>query len=173
MLEILEGASYLATVLGIPAALFIYMRDRRRERAVRYREAYADVDSAYVEFMKLCLENADIAVLREEDMRGVLSSESLDADMRRKWVLYSVLISVFERAFVTFHDCPVELRDHQWDGWEDYALDYLRMPEFRRVWDAIGSNFDERFYAHMESSLSRRNPAGSMPSTAPVLDPQD
>ena len=156
MTEIIETLSYLATVLGIPAALLLFVRDRRRERTARYRQSYADVDVAYVDFMKLCLENSDLSVLREEGkMRAALGEGLSDSELRRKWALYAILISVLERAFVNFYDCPEELRDHQWDGWEVYALDYLKIPEFRRVWNAIGSNFDERFFEHIEESLSR------------------
>lgn len=158
LLEFLEGAAYVATILGIPAALFVYIRDRRLQRFERYRQAYADVDTAYIEFMKLCLENADVTVLREERMEQAWPrSKGTEEDIRRKWVLYSILLSVLERAYVAFCDCPRELRDHQWSGWESYALDYLEMPEFREVWDAIGCNFDQRFFTHMENAISQRD----------------
>ena len=170
MLQILEGLSYLATALGIPAALFVYTRDRRRERSERYREAYASVDSAYLEFMRLCLENPDLDILREEHMNAALHGEGDAALRRRKWILYSVLISVLERAYVTLHDCPDELYASQWAGWEAYALEYLRVPECRRVWNEIADNFDQSFFHHMNNLLAFDD-ALSTDQPAPLPDP--
>lgn len=157
MLVLLEALSYVTTILGIPGAFIVWQRQRRRDREIRYREAYADVDAAYVDFLKTCLEHPDIDILREDvDIRSVVFSEDLPiADKRRTWILYTLLINTMEHAFLTFQDSPSSLHAAQWAGWERWALDYFRLPACRAVWDRIGTSFDDRFYAYFSEALDR------------------
>lgn len=153
MQELLETLSYLATALGVPAALFVFTQDRRRERRRRFAEAYSSIDTAYVDFIKLCLDHPEVPILREELMSQALATEHQEIVRRKKWMLYSILLSVVERAYLTMHDSPESLYRAQWAGWESWALDYLRIPECRRVWNAIGKNLDTSFYEYMTRRL--------------------
>jgi len=157
MLGVLEAMSYIATVLGIPGAFIVWQRQRRRDRETRYREAYASVDAAYMDFLKTCLDHPDIDILREDsDIREAGFGEELSlAEKRRTWILYTMLINTMEHAFLTFEDSPSSLHAAQWAGWERWALDYFRLPACRAVWDRIGTSFDARFYKYFSDALDK------------------
>ncbi len=106
--------------------------------------------------MELLLDNPEVGILRDEEMNKVLASEHKDQIRRKKWILYSLLLSVLERAFLTLHSAPRGLFRSQWPGWEGWGLDYLQRDECRRVWNAIGRNLDTTFYDYMSARLSER-----------------
>ena len=59
-LELLEAASYVVTVIGLPFAIAVYLVDQRRERANEEEETYLRLADEYSNFMRLVLDNADL-----------------------------------------------------------------------------------------------------------------
>jgi len=90
-----ELASYVVTVIGLPMAIMFYILDRLKQRAQEEEETYLHLSDEYVGFMKLALEHADLRLLDPKATIG------LDEEQRtRKSVLFGILISLFERAYI-------------------------------------------------------------------------
>lgn len=151
----LEFLAYLVTIGGVPCAIGVFILEKRRERREREGKAFADLDQAYVDFQKLCLEHPDLDVF-EDPASTTHNPDSLQ--QRREHAIFSVLISLFERVFILFEGHSSEFRQRQWKGWVTFMRSYTGRTNFRRVWDAIGGQFDARFYEFVANELIRDDP---------------
>lgn len=60
--EWLEILSLLATIIGIPLAIYIFHRDKVIERKQNAREALLNSHLLYVDYLKICLDNSELEV---------------------------------------------------------------------------------------------------------------
>ena len=68
MRDLLELASFAVTVVGLPFAILVFLRQQRAERENEEEEAYLHLADAYNEFLKVVLANSGrIRVERTRD----------------------------------------------------------------------------------------------------------
>jgi hypothetical protein len=147
-----EALSYVVTVVGLPLAIGVFIYEKRRERQNEGEEIYQRLSDEYTEFLKLVLANPDLQLLRKQSANFPLTDEQRE----RKLVLLSILISLFERAFLLVYD---ESMDHQtrrlWQSWEDYLLEWCERQDFRDALPGLLQGEDEEFCAHIQRIASR------------------
>lgn len=135
--DLFELASYVVTVFGVPWVLYSYVIDQRKERENEEEEAFQQVSDAYIDFLKLVLANPDLKLRSESHgPRGAGSpgrEEGLDEDQReRRLVLFELLISLFERAYILLYDERMTAKQRRrWNTWEDYMREWCRREDFR------------------------------------------
>ena len=59
-LETWEFMSYVVTVIGLPAAIFAFLYENRKERANEEDEVHQLLSDNYQDFLKIALENPDL-----------------------------------------------------------------------------------------------------------------
>ena len=157
--DILELLSYLATVLGIPIAIYLFYHEKRRERISREIEAYSATHETYLEYLKLCLDNIDLDVFDIPDEHPVaLSAEQ----KKRELIVFCMLIGIFERAFLMYKDQSTYIKKKQWSGWNNYMIDWSSRKNFRKDWAILRGQFDIEFVEHMDRLImdaTDRSPA--------------
>ncbi|MBK8554104.1 MAG: hypothetical protein IPL53_24875 [Ignavibacteria bacterium] len=57
-----ELLSYIATVIGIPFAIYVFYKDKVKERKLQEKEALFTSHSLYTDYLKICLENPELDV---------------------------------------------------------------------------------------------------------------
>jgi hypothetical protein len=146
LLEIFELASYVVTVVGLPFAILVFMAEQRKERESEEEEAYQLLSNAYTDFLRLALENPDLR-LHNEDATPDLSDEQRE----RMLVLFDILISVFERAYILLYEesMPAQ-RERQWHSWDDYMREWCRRADFRSALPRLLGGEDPEFVAYLE-----------------------
>ncbi len=167
--EELQVLAAVITSLGIPVAIVGIFVTRSHERWRRSATVYKEITRDYADLIRTCLLHPDIGVLDEAAMYETLGVGPDDPDIathRRKWLLYNLVITDIEAAFLGLRDGPARLRRRQWDGWRDWALDFLEQPEFRSVWRAVGPSFDAEFYAEMTHLMLQRDRSSTSDSGA-------
>jgi hypothetical protein len=145
----------VATVLGVPTALVVFVNEKRRERRDREYGTYDALDDKYREYLLLCLENPEL------DLYDVPLDESpeLDPPTRiRQAAMFDVLVSLLERAFLMYRDQSSSVKRRQWQGWVEYMEAYADNPTFVRLWDLRGIGFDVDFVAYMNDVIRRQRP---------------
>jgi len=58
----LEIATHIAAIFGIPAAIFMYLREQKLQRAEREYGTYDALDDKYIELQQLCLQYPELDV---------------------------------------------------------------------------------------------------------------
>lgn len=140
-----ELASYVVTALGLPLAVATFVYQQRRERDNEDEEAYQMLSDAYVDFLKIVLANPDLP-LRE----STVSHELTDEQHRRMHIIYQMLMSLFERAYlVAWTDETDGLAARRWASWDDYMREWLACDAFHNQMLPLLRGEDPAFARHM------------------------
>jgi hypothetical protein len=125
-LEWWEFASYLVTVIGLPFAVWVFMKQERAERENEEEEAYLLLATAYNDFLKVVLANSDL------QLRTNTALEAPTPEQReRMLVIFDMLISMFERAYlVAYKDEMSEQERRRWNSWDDYMREWCQRDDF-------------------------------------------
>lgn len=144
-LEWWEGASYVVTVIGLPLAIAVFLFEQRRERQNEDEEIFQYLSEEYGEFQKLVLENADLQLSYGDQSRSYSAEEN-----ERKRVLYDILVSLFERAYILVYEEKMDKQTARlWASWEDYIRHWCRRNDFRTALPMMLEGEDPDFTAYM------------------------
>jgi hypothetical protein len=127
-LELLEALSYVVTIIGLPLAIFMYMREQRKERQNDDEELYLTLSDDYAKFLRLVLENADLHLMTDAEAGMKLT----EAQLERRKILFELLTSIFERAYILVYEEKMSRQAARlWQTWEDYMREWCRRRDFR------------------------------------------
>lgn len=144
-LEWWEGASYVVTVIGLPLAIIVFLYEQRKERRGEDEELFQYLSEEYSSFLKLVLQHADLRLMHGSPQH-VMTPEQLE----RKQILYDILISLFERAYMLVYDEDMDRQTARlWASWDDYIREWCRRDDFRLLLPEMLRGEDEDFAAHM------------------------
>lgn len=155
-LEWLELLSYVVTVIGLPMAILMYMREQRKERQTDDEELYLTLSDDYAKFLRLVLENADLHLMTDATARMKFTDEQLE---RRK-ILFEILIAIFERAYILVYEERMSRQAARlWQTWEDYMHEWCRRQDFRALLPHLLEGEDREFqqYISQIAVLETRN----------------
>jgi hypothetical protein len=126
-LETWELLSYVVTVVGLPFAIAVYFLDQRKERENEEEAIWQQLSDAYIDFLEIVLANSDL------QLRSQASTPNLTDEQReRMWVVFDMLISLFERAYLLAYEPDMdEKQDRRWHSWEDYMREWCQREDFR------------------------------------------
>jgi hypothetical protein len=141
-----EALSYVVTIVGLPLAIYVFMSEQRRERQNEEEEIYLRLSDEYTSFLKLVLANPDLKLLRKEVALDALTDEQGE----RKLAIFSILVSLFERAYLLVYEERMDKQTaRRWQSWEDYMREWCRRRDFREALPELLSGEDEDFQAHI------------------------
>lgn len=144
--EWVEAASYVVTVIGLPVAIVVFIYEQRRERQNEEEEIYQRLSDEYTGFLKLVLANPDLHLLR----RGAAEPPLTEEQAERKLVVFSLLVSLFERAYILVYEDAMDRQTQRlWSSWEDYMREWCRRKDFRDALPDLLKGEDEDFSAHI------------------------
>ena len=145
-LEFWELMSYVVTVVGLPLAIWTYWREQRKERENEDEETYQLLSDAYTDFLKLVMTNPDLQ-LRSRRAAPQLTDEQRE----RRQVVFEILISLFERAYLlAFDEDMTEKQRRRWHSWDDYMREWCRRPDFCAMLPQLLEGEDRDFVTYIE-----------------------
>ncbi|MDY0012297.1 MAG: hypothetical protein RBS40_05320 [Rhodocyclaceae bacterium] len=145
-LQFWETASYVVTVIGLPMAILIFIFEQRKERDNEEEEAYQILSDAYRDFLKLVLANPDLK-LRSTTAAADLSDEQRE----RQQVIFEMLISLFERAYLLAFEPDMSPRQaRRWQSWDDYMREWCQRADFRALLPRLVQGEDPDFAAYIQ-----------------------
>lgn len=158
LLEWLEAASYLVTVVGLPFAIAVFLFEQRRERQNEEEEIYQRLSDEYAEFLKIVLRNADLGLLRAQ----VAGASLTDEQRERRGVLLELLVSLFERAYLLVYEENMNRQTQRmWMSWEDYMRNWCRRADFRQLLPELLQGEDPDFVAHITRIAAEEEAKGA------------
>lgn len=142
----LEALSYLVTIFGFPAAIFVFVYEHRRRLANEDSELHRNLSEEYDNFLRLVLDNADLLLLRASAAPPTLSEEQSE----RREIIFRMLVSLFEKAYIILYteDMNREAR-RRWLSWEDDMREWCRREDFRTALPDLLEGEDDAFSRHI------------------------
>ncbi len=142
----LEALSYIVTILGFPAAIFVFVAERKKSLTNEENELHRRLSEEYDNFLKLVLENADLLLLR----RWVSTPSLTNEQSERREIIFRILVSLFEKAYIILYDEDMH-RDasRRWLSWEDDMREWCGMEAFRTLLPDLLDGEDEAFSKHI------------------------
>ena len=144
---VLEIIALSATIIGIPVYIYIYYKEKKRERLDREYGTYNALDDKYIDFLRLCIDNIDLNIylLDNEITKNLNEQQKI-----RQYIIFEILVCIFERAFLMYKGHSDKIRRNQWVGWNSYIEDWLNNESFRKAWrNFIGNQYDTDFISYM------------------------
>ncbi|MCD8528479.1 MAG: hypothetical protein LRY27_00500 [Chitinophagales bacterium] len=121
------------------------IKKKNRTKAKEY-ETFHSLDEKYIEYLNLCLNNAELDVY-------LYSEESVKGISKKELIIYEMLISLFERAFLMYSDQSDEIKRNQFEGWVGFMKDFAQKDKFLKAWNVIGNQWDENFTNFMNNLI--------------------
>lgn len=155
IVQYLDALSKVIIILGFPIAYLQFIRAKRKEKRDREYGTYNALDEKYLEFQRLCLQYPylnvfDIPDTEPNELNGMQKKEEL--------ILYTMLFSIFERAYLLYSDQRSKIKKKQWVGWETYIRGYCMRQNFLDAWKISGLTFDTDFEEYMNSLIEEFSP---------------
>lgn len=145
VLEIWELLSYIVTVVGLPLAIFTFWQEQRKERENEDEETYQVLSDAYTDFLKLVMENPDLQLRLQ-----VAAPQLSDEQRERRQVVFEILVSLFERAYLLVYDTNMtESQRRRWHSWQDYMREWCRRADFCTMLPQLLEGEDPDFTAYI------------------------
>lgn len=145
-LESWELLSYIVTVFGLPLAIFSFIWQQRKERENEEEAVYQLLSDAYTDFLKLVMANPDLK-LRSQCVISDLNAEQLE----RAHVLFEILISLFERAYLlAYEDKMTGKQLRRWASWDDYMREWCQREDFQQMLPRLLQGEDPDFCAYIQ-----------------------
>jgi len=143
----LEVLTNWITILGVPIAIYLYWQEKKKERKEREYGTYNALDDKYIDFLNLCLSHSDLNI---SQLANVPVYKLEDNQKIKQQMIFEILTSILERAYLMYKEQSSEIRKDQWNGWELYINDWMaNNMDYRSFWDGMSSQWDSKFTAYM------------------------
>lgn len=141
--EFFEFLSYVATVVGIPLAIVMFMIQESKERQNEQEEIYDKLMGHYTDIQEKLFEHPELDV----------HDKKLDnaEDARRQYILYQMVVSLFERSYILLASEKDPAYQRMWNSWVDYIREWVERPNFRTALPKLMEGEDKDFVAYMAS----------------------
>jgi hypothetical protein len=146
MMELTGMLANIATALGIPIAIIVYIEDRRRTRRERELETYRELSDRYFQYLQVCFQNPDLSTTEIDWAKG----EDPTRDPRQD-LLVQMAVSLTEAAYFFYRGHRSSFRRLQWEGWQEYIVDWCSHPAFVGRWPELIAQYDDGFRLHVEA----------------------
>lgn len=145
----LETILKFTQLIGIPVAIILYVLNKRKERRDKDYGTYDRLDDKYTDYLKLCLDYPDLDVADAPRPVGPLNQDQ----QHRELIMFSILVSIMERAYLMYKDRSYKVREQQWAGWEAYIEQWGKRQNFRTALPRLAFGFDERFVSYLHTKI--------------------
>ncbi len=154
IMEILEGLSYVVTIVGLPFAIWVFLKEQRKERINDDEELYLQLSDEYSKFLRLVLSNADLRLMTQAEPSAPFNPEQVE----RRDVLFEILISIFERAYILVYEEEMDRQTARlWQTWEDYMRYWCRRSDFRSLLPGLLEGEDVDFQRHITAIADKES----------------
>lgn len=144
-MEFWELLSYIVTAIGLPMAIFVFIYEQKKERDNEEEEVYQLLSDNYQEFLRTALDNTDLRLFSAEETPSLS-----DEQRERMFIIFNMLISLFERAYLLLYSEKMSLRQRRrWSSWEDYMVEWCQRADFRGMLPQLLHGEDPEFVAHI------------------------
>lgn len=153
VIQITQIITNIASVIGIPVAIYVYWSSKVRERKEKEYETYHALDEKYYEYITLCLQYPELDLF----YIPLSKKKELTAEQKiQKLALFEILIALLERSHIMYADQSTLIKKAQWEGWKSYIQKWAQRKDFREIWSNLATGYyDERFTKYVDDLIQK------------------
>ena len=157
-IETWELLSYVVTTIGLPLAILVFIYEQKKERDNEDEEVYQLLSDNYEDFLRMALGHPDLRLFSPEQ-----TPELNDEQRERMLIIFNILISLFERAYLVLYEPKMSGRHkRRWLSWEEYMREWCRREDFRALLPVLLEGEDPEFGAYIRALAAKESPTGSL-----------
>ncbi|MFM7254338.1 MAG: hypothetical protein ACKO3C_01525 [Betaproteobacteria bacterium] len=146
-----EFLSHLVTAIGLPYAVVVFVYEQRKERENEEEEAYQNLSNAYIEFLEVVLNHADLQLRT----RAALPDPTPE-QRERMAIIFDMLVSLFERAYLVAYKARMDERERRrWQTWHDWMSEWGQREDFYAMLPALLQGEDPEFRSYLLDSVAK------------------
>ncbi len=138
----LETIGVILAVLGAFGSVIVFLKNQHAQIQQAIFARYDAVHQSYLDYMKLCLENPHLQT--SWYVSDQIAPPTDPADIVKRDILFDILTSMLENAFVTYARAPKAIRKSQWRGWNAFIHHFAARPDYRQWWVSHVSDFRDK-----------------------------
>ena len=158
-----EISSYVATVLGIPLGIWVFVsergkdresltRERAKDREQRELDTFTRITDGYVDYLKQCLEMPAFSYYA----LGGFGGRKLSEEETKEYLRFEILICNLELAYYLYKDQSQAFKKRQWVAWNRYILAWCKVPWFQKHWTPeFATYYDAEFSNHVSELVKQ------------------
>ncbi len=149
-------------VLGAFGSVIVFLKNQHAQTQQAIFARYDGVHESYIDYMNLCLEHPQLQTSwYTHDQIQPLTDPK---DIIQRDIMFDILTSMLENAFVSYARAPKAIRKTQWPGWSAFIHHFAGRDDYRSWWSvnvgdftskqAVGSSqYDEKFERFMLAAI--------------------
>ena len=169
--ELLGILVSIATILGVPWALYLFWSNTRDQRAAREMAIYDALGDQWREYLKLAIQSPKVGATLDEPPTP---AENLSADEQVvQDLLFEFKTSMFENAFIAYRETSDSQRRRQWVGWDQYISACCLRMNYRDWWASFhnfGNDMQSQYDADFEKYVLEKFARSVELSSVPVVE---
>ena len=131
----------LSLILGVPVTIIAFIYQERKERQSEQEEIYDKLMQHYAEIQDKLFTHPEI----DQHTTPLQDPE----EYRRQRIVYEMLISLFERAYILLEDEKSPDYQRMWNSWLDYINVWVGRPNFQAILPEMMRGEDPDFVRFM------------------------
>jgi hypothetical protein len=141
---------YVALSVSGPLALIGFLRAKKIERQEHEYKTYDELDNKFLAYQQLALEH-DLDLMDVPDASLFFEGDRL----RKKQALVAATVglSLFQRAYLMFHQQSSQFKQRQWAGWERLLATFLVRDSVKDAWQIGKTHFDTGFRRFVDRKM--------------------
>lgn len=140
-IQLTTVGSNISLILGIPLSLLTFMHQERKERQNEQEEIYDKLMEHYAEIQNKLFTHPEL----DQHDTPLTDPEA----SRRQRILYEMLISLFERAYILLASETEPAYRRMWNSWLDYIDIWSNRPNFHAALPVMMRGEDPDFTKFM------------------------
>lgn len=151
--ELFQLLANIVTFFGLPLAIYTFIIEQRKERDNEDEEIFQALSDAYIDFLKLVLQHPDLKLRTQAATLGLTEEQK-----ERMQVLFEILISLFERAYViAYSDDMSPQQRRRWHSWDDFMREWCRRDDFKTALPHLLQGEDANFSDYIRRVCDEEN----------------
>ncbi len=151
-LKLLGYVEKIIIIIGFPFAIYQYVTASEKEKKDRDYVIYNSLGDKYNEWENLCLSHTYLDIA---DIKDSVSPQLNEQQKKEEIILFQILFSMLERAYLLFNEESSTIKKDQWPGWDLYIENYCERKNFRQVWTKFGWGYESSFTKYMNDKIKR------------------
>lgn len=169
--DLIQALAALVSIVALLPSAIIFFINQRDQIIERKEAKYLELDSQYRDFLLVSMQHPELNL----DLGcGPRPDRALTAaDRRRRDIAFDIVTSLFERAFILYHQAGHSFRAEQWAGWKTYITYYCARRDYLDWWTRVcgdgdweasispgASQYDRRFEEFLFDCLRKGRQSG-------------